>query len=249
MALFQTPAKTILEHGAAALALLLAAQPFAQAQDAAPLEKNGVPCVAELCLGDGLAELSKIQWDRAKNPFSKEQKVPYSVTRKMSPYDTDRLNRIYRGDTKPAGAYLADALFDSESLPALKSVNVACERNELFGTFTTKSGLPTRVGIILTPDLADPGQHRWTVINITRTIPGAVSNEQKAEVEQQLSARYHVYDIKNLKLKNPKAGEGRFYATSSPFGFYLTQWRGGMAEGNRMKQHPACGGATKVSID
>lgn len=243
-------ATSSLRCAAAILALpLVAWLPAAHADDAAKLVKNGVPCVAELCLGDGLAELAKIQWDRAKNPFSKAQTVPYSATRKLSAGETRRVSEIYRGDTAPAGAYLYDKMFDSESLGALARVKVACEQNELIGTYTTKGGNPTRVGIILTPDLADAGKQQWTVVSINRTFPAAVTNEQRAEVEQQLVERYHAFGAKNPNIRNAKAGEGRFFFTGSPFGFHLTLSRGYSAEVNRMKQHPECGGAKKISVD
>ena len=45
---------------------LMATQSICSAQQ---VEKNGLPCVAELCLGDGLAELSKVHWDRAHNGY------------------------------------------------------------------------------------------------------------------------------------------------------------------------------------
>jgi hypothetical protein len=41
------------------------------------VEKNGQPCVTEICIGDGLAELQKIEWDRVKNPFSDKNKPLY----------------------------------------------------------------------------------------------------------------------------------------------------------------------------
>jgi len=241
--------KAALRHAAAAVALI-AALPNAQSQDAVTLEKNGRPCVAELCLGDGLPELAKIKWDRAKNIFSKTQTVPYSTTRKLRPNEVVALGKLYRGEINPVGAYLKDNMFDSESLPALGRVNVACERNELVGTFTTKSGNSTRVAIMLTPVLAEPGQHRWTVISIVRNYPAAITNVQVAELEKQLTGRYHAYGANNIGIKNAKAGEGRFFFLRSPtFGFHLQLFRGGMAEVENMKQHPACGGAAKLSVD
>jgi hypothetical protein len=29
-------------------------------------EKNGLPCISGLCIGDGLPEIGRIKWDRAK---------------------------------------------------------------------------------------------------------------------------------------------------------------------------------------
>jgi hypothetical protein len=44
-------------------------------------EKNGLPCIAELCVGDGLEELSRIKWDRAKSALSLMGKPDYVGSR------------------------------------------------------------------------------------------------------------------------------------------------------------------------
>ncbi|MFM8900187.1 MAG: hypothetical protein ACKOF9_09615, partial [Burkholderiales bacterium] len=70
------------------------------------LEKNGLPCVAEICLGDGIAELSKVQWDRAKNPFSSPQKQLYTATRKVSEGEMKLVQSRFRGDLGQAAPFL-----------------------------------------------------------------------------------------------------------------------------------------------
>ncbi len=225
---------------------LLTAQQVCLAEE---FEKNGLPCVAEICLGDGIAELSKIQWDRAKNPFSSRQKPLYTATRKVSESETKILQSRFRGDLAQAAPFLYDGLFDSIALPSISRVTAACERNELTGTYTTQNGNPTRVGISMTPNQADTSKQQWTVVSIVRTFPAAVSNEQKAQVEAQLAERYHTFGANNMNIKNAKPGEGRFSPNfGSSFGFHLLLFRG-IEEGNRMKLHPACGGTTKVKID
>jgi hypothetical protein len=226
--------------------LLLLTAPLCLAQE---FEKNGLPCVAEICLGDGIAELSKVQWDRAKNPFDKSEKPNYTATRKVSEREMKFLQSNFRGDLAQAAPFLYDKMFDSGALSSLPRVTAACEKNELIGTYTTQSGNPTRVGIALTPSQADTSKQRWTVVSIVRTFPAAVSNEQKTQVEAQLAERYHAFGANNRKIKNPKPGEGRFYFIhGSPFGFNLLLFRG-IEEVNRLKLHPACGGTAKVKID
>ncbi|UUZ47881.1 hypothetical protein LP420_33135 [Massilia sp. B-10] len=51
------------------------------------LEKKGLPCVAELCLGDGLSELYKIQWTPAQNAYRINNKVQLTSARKLSDDD------------------------------------------------------------------------------------------------------------------------------------------------------------------
>lgn len=212
------------------------------------LEKNGLPCVAEICLGDGIPELSRIQWDRAKNPFSSPKKPLYTVSRKLSKSEMNMLQSRFRGDLVQAAPFLADNLFDSVALSSLSRVTAACAKNELIGTYTTPSGNPTRVGIALTPSQSDVSKQRWTVVSIVRSFPSAVSEEQKAEVEAELAKRYYIFGAKNPNIKNAKPGEGRFFPNYGTFGFNLLLFRG-LEEHNRMKLHPACGGATKVGID
>ena len=225
---------------------LLAAPHLCLAQE---LEKNGLPCVAEVCLGDGIAELSKVQWDRAKNPFSSAQKPLYTSTRKVSEGEMKILNSRFRGDLAQGAPFLYDNLFDASALQPLARVTAACERNELIGTYTTASGNPTRVAIALTPSQTDTTVQRWTVVSISRSFPAAVSNEQKSQVEAQLAERYRKFGAGNMHIKNPKPGEGRFFANyGTSFGFQLSLFRG-IEEANRMKLHPSCGGTGTVKID
>ncbi len=42
------------------------------------LEKDGMPCVKEICLGDGMQELQKINWEKPVN--SPEVSLPRVVT-------------------------------------------------------------------------------------------------------------------------------------------------------------------------
>lgn len=233
-----------LKASAVALSLLVVSH-ICTAQE---FEKNGLPCVAEICLGDGISELSKVSWDRAKNPFSSPQKPLYTATRKISENEMKSLQSRFRGELLQAAPFLYDNMFDLGALPVISRVTVACTRHELIGTYTTSSGNPTRVGITLMPDQSDTSKQQWTVVSIARTFPRAISIEQKAEVEAELAKRYHPFGAKNTNIRNPKPGEGRFSLNFISFGFNLFLFRG-MDEENRMKLHPACGGSAKVRID
>jgi len=222
------------------IANICAAQEFA---------KNGLPCVSEICLGDGIAELSKVQWDRAKNPFSSQQMPLYTAVRKVNASETQIVKLKFRGDTEQAAPFLLDQQFDALALPSLAHITAACEQNELIGTYTTQSGNPTRVGISLIPRQSDTSVQHWTVTSIVRTFPKAVSAEQKAEVEAELTNRYYAFGANNPGIKNAKPGEGRFFSNyGSTFGFHLSLFTG-IDKANRLKLHPSCGGTTKIKID
>lgn len=228
-----------------ALALpLLAMQPHASAQD---LEKNGLPCVAELCLGDGIAELSKIQWAPAQNAFKINNKAEATGSMKLSEDKLRLLKMVYpaAGDAAP---YLHSNQFDSAALPALAKVVAACHANELIGTYGAGTSTPTRVGISLTPSATDATKHTWTVTTIVREFPTAVTNDERAEISNQLKARYARFGAGNSETPAARAGEGRFFPSGmTRFGFGLSLGRGAN-ETARMLQHPACVSATADKI-
>ena len=210
-------------------------------------ERNGLPCVAEICIGDGIAELRKVPWDKAKNPFSAADKPLYASSRKLSEGETRMVNDQYRGNTAAAAPYLVDKLFDGESLEALSRVSAACTQSELVGTYTTKSGNLTRVTVSLTPARGPTSEQHWIVTKLLRTVPSAVTKQQMADATAELSERYRAFDL--AKTKNAKPGEARFAMNGGSlfeFQFFLFQ---GLDEGNRLKQHPLCGGAAKVKVD
>ena len=211
------------------------------------VEKNGLPCVAEICLGDGLAELSKVRWDRAKNPFSDPKKPLYTSTRKLNAYEIQDLKTKFPGGSGLAAPYLNDKIFDSKALATLSHVNVACSWSTLDGTYTTDSGNPTLVKIELLPNTSDTTKQQWTVTYISREYPTAVSREQQKEVESQLGERYKAF---NKGAHVPKLGEGSYYKSFGSFGFNLSLYNGdGGDKLNQLKLHPACGGTEKVKLD
>lgn len=220
---------------------LLAVQSTCVAQD---LEKKGLPCVAELCLGDGLSELSKIQWTPAQNAYRINNKVQLTSARKLSDDDM----RALRGTWPNAGEaapYLYDKQFDGNALQALARVSAACDSNEIFGTFGGTSDTPTRVGISLTPNLYEPGKQEWTVTTIVRDFPSAVSNDDRSVITKLLNARYGKYGAGRTDVPQAKLGEGRYFPGGmTRFGFGLSLYRGN-DEANRLKANPVCSAADK----
>jgi hypothetical protein len=212
------------------------------------VEKNGLPCVAEICLGDGLAELAKVQWDRAKNPLSDPKKPLYTSTRKLNKYEIQDLKTRFPGFSEQAAPYLNDHIFDAKALVALYHVNAACSWSYLDGTYTTDSGNPTRVRIGLLPNMSDTTKQQWTVTFISREYPTAVTREQQKEVESQLEERYRTF---NKGLHIPKLGEGTYRKNSiGSFGFNLNLYSGDGGDIlNRLKSNPICGGNEKVKLD
>lgn len=218
---------------------MLFLQPAAFGQQ---LEKRGLPCVAEICLGDGIAELSKIQWIPAQSAYKINNKAETIGTVKLSDDKLRNVKMIFpaAGDAAP---YLHANQFDASVLPSLVQVTAACQTNELIGTYGAGGNAPTRVGISLTPSIEDPSKHVWTVTTIVREFPGAVTNEERAEISHYLKQGYRKFGAGNPTTIMAKPGEGRFFPSGATrFGFGLALARID-DEAARMHRHPACASA------
>jgi hypothetical protein len=234
---FQRNRKVIMQFKAIALALpLLAIEPVCLAQS---LEKNGLPCLVEICIGDGLTELSKIQWTPAQTSFKINNKLQNTAERKLSEDDLKILRAVYP-NAGEAAPFLYEKQFDSTALAGLARVTAACDVNELFGAFGTQGAIPTRVGISLSPSLTDSSRPTWTVTSIIREFPSATSIEEKAELTLRLKQRYGRFGASGKELPPAKPGEARYFLGGmAHFGFGLSLVRAPDEE-KRMKAHPLC---------
>ena len=208
------------------------------------VQKNEMPCVAELCIGDGITELSKIHWKPAQTSYKVNNKVQLTVDKKLTEDDLRILKSTYPtpGDAAP---FLHEKMFDATALPLLSRVSAACQTNELTGTYSAGSDTPTRVGISLTPSLTDPSKQLWTVTTIVREFPSAVTNEERAAVTKLLTRRYGKFGAGTRTVPDTP-GSGRFYPSGmQKFGFGLSLNRG-TDEAARMLMHPSCSAADKA---
>ncbi len=208
--------------------------------------KNGFPCVSELCLGDGIEDLSKIKWDRARAAFVNllTGKPRYTSTFKPRDFETLSAKEVFRGNLDRTMPYLVDGVFDNEGLVHLSRLRVACSTWKLTGSFTSAGGNPTRVDIILAPLDNDTSTQKWTVSAIWRTFPSAITFEQKEEVRSQLHERYReLTTSEHGRLMIDNMGSGTLTQ-----GLYLDRLHGGDIQ-NQLKKHPECGGSEKVKID
>lgn len=206
--------------------------------------KNGMPCVKEICLGDGLDELRKITWDKV---------VPASALDIKNGMAS--LEENYRGNLIESAAYLVGGThsFDNQALSKLGEVIAAChEPSTLTGTFTTQSGNPTDVEIDLIPSL-DNSEQKWTVVSIRRHLPRAESKKQYEEIRAQLDARYGAFDYIKMAMQKKKDGDAQYIGdlrdgSGFGLGFKLEMlWPNVTKE--RYRFHPACGAIKKINID
>ena len=227
------------------LGLLLPCATFAQ-----QFEKANYPCIAEICVGDSLPELSKIQWDRAKLTFSGPDNKPvYVDSTRVQDRDLKLLQETYRGAVAPAARYLQAEAFDQNALRLLQAMTADCGTHQLVGSYTSQGGNPTAVKISLVPLENDTATQRWVVVSISRSYPAAATQAQRADIEKQLQPRYRRFDLAN---GIPRGVNGSFSINpsgfSAPFGFSLLLMSK-PSELDRRRQHPQCGGSKKVSVD
>lgn len=224
-----------------AIALALPLLAVAPTSFAASLEKNGLPCLLEICVGDSLPELSKLPWTPAQTPFKVNNKMQATSERKLSDDDLRSLKTMFP-NVGEAAPYLYEKQFDAAALPALSRISAACDSNELFGVFGSQSGALTKVGISLMPTAADASKQAWTVTSIVREFPTVSTIEQKADLTSMLKSRYAKYGAGTSELPPAKPGEARFFLGGmANFGFGLSMVRAD-DESKRMKSHPMCGG-------
>ncbi len=221
------------------LALPLLAVAPANATQTHPLEKNGLPCVDQLCLGDSIAELAKIKWLPAENPVRLHNKPVLTAERPMHQSDLLALKSTFPDPTQ-AGPYFHNRQFDQGALPGLTRTHAACEANELFGTFVSPDGSTTRVGVSLLPVADNTSRHAWQVTTIARDYAGHSSNQERSVANDELKKRYYKFGAGNPHVGNPKPGDGRYFPNGmNRAGFALAVVRGS-DEDQRMKMHPAC---------
>ena len=234
------------------LAVVLPLLAYAHISMAQDYEKSGLPCVAEICIGDGLSELAKVRWDRATETFSLgNQSKKYIDTIRLDSSSLKIVQSKYKGDIGKIAQFLSEGVFDNVALSGLFNVTAQCGRDlidrGLKGTYTTDSGNTTTVYAALMPDKLDTSKQVWNVISIERRFPAAVSNEQISSIKTQLKERYTKFpDDFNVK----KGGAAVSVRESLGIPFYLSlRLNSGNDISNRLMLHPMCGGSNKVKID
>lgn len=220
------------------------------------LEKNGLPCVKEICLGDGIEELQKIRWEQAREFTSGFSGGSGAViaSRQTSGPDFDLMRKNYKGPAsivRAASAYLPldyrSGHFDNTSLPLLSQIEAGCRPYPLKGRYVPQGGLPTEVAIALFAS-ADGSSQSWRVFEITRYFPTNLTVEQLRQINNQVESTYqkwldgkrHVF----VSLAEPAFLVPYVYFRLSSTGNpTLSLYRDGSM------RHPFCGGTQKFQIN
>ncbi len=199
-------------------------------------EKNGYPCMSNICLGDDLQTLKKVKWEPVKNikAFARKE-------------DLRKINKTYRGkeeDLAQATPYLKKG-FDNSGLDLMQKVKAACDINAVSGKFMTESGNKTHVVVMM---MGPPGKQRWQVSMIKREFEGVVTQAQQLEVKNELLKRYAKFDPANAAKAKVKP---KGVLVMIPFGKLSAQFNliHGLSSIDELKSDPLCGGTKKISID
>lgn len=167
---------------------------FGALMEAQPPLAAEMPCVKEVCIGDGLDKLRGIPF-KAINP-ERAQRVS---KRKQ----IDRAE-MYGLQSAELPAYLALGEFDENALDDMAKIKAACHPlNGLEGTYVSESGYRTNVQVGLWPDKS--GNMKWLVKGISRAYKGMKSRSESNQLVQDLQQKYAKWDMN--KVGQPKSGE------------------------------------------
>lgn len=143
---------------------------------------NGNPCVSDICIGDGIVELQKINWVDQRE-----------YKRKISDAEKNRLQSLYN-NTIPDSffSYFGKMRFDTSALQVIPKQSMYCgsDQKEFSGKYITENGNETEVLIKLMPAISGGNKQSWTVVKIKRLVKGNFSNEQIDSFRSQIKVRY-----------------------------------------------------------
>lgn len=203
-------------------------------------EKNGLPCVKEICIGDSVDSLENVKWDKVDTKVNTKN-WNYSLYAKSR---EDRKSK-YRGSVKNLSEYIGLNKFDSLTVKHLTEVLALCEvdsQGGLVGSYMSKDGNPTSVTIQLAPSAASSNsvEQKWTVVSIKRKY-SIKSNQQRDEVSEALNQRYgHFKSYGDI-------GHGTVDFRYDELQLSLVSNYTNIRE--RMTLHPSCGGTAKINVD
>ena len=211
-------------------------------------EKNGLPCVKEICIGDGVDALAQVKWVKV-NVTPNSKSLFYGVYIR----NTNEELQTYIGNTKNLTNYIGSDKFDARAISHLNEVTAVCKNSitltGLVGTYKSKDGNLTEVEIELIPDQRnlDSLAQSWVVTGIKRAFT-IKSSLQREEVRSELDNRYAFVKSRRYNSEgnsNPYVGD---YSFNEYDDLRLTLVKDPNTR-DRLSIHPGCPGATKVRLD
>jgi hypothetical protein len=207
-----------------------------------PHIKDDLPCVAELCLGDGLDELSDIPWELVSWRIASDPSTtaPGGLVDESILAD---LEQRFAGDLTAAAPYLISLAFDADAIPRLSTVICATGYERLYGRYISRHGNPTQVAVALVQKSAEDPRQVWTVVEITREMIRAESAEDVAAVRRTLAARYENWVAPLSTSSRPKSASFEEYFVGHPI-FTLT-----LTRPQHQRTPGFCGASAHTEVD
>ncbi|MEO8808053.1 MAG: hypothetical protein ABI433_18380 [Burkholderiaceae bacterium] len=168
---------------------LLLLSTTAHAEDNPPF-LNGMPCVAEVCIGDDARTLGDIPWVAAVNPAND---VPLARS-SVSDEALSRLSDVLEGDdaaVRTLAPYWYLHRLDKGALAALGEIRAVCANvsisERMTGTYQSKQGLLTEVSVEPVP--TETGL-RFEVASIVQYLEAPLGDGRLKALAGELNARY-----------------------------------------------------------
>ncbi|MEP7298634.1 MAG: hypothetical protein ABI702_20810 [Burkholderiales bacterium] len=172
-----------------AVALVLLCATAAHAEDKPPF-LNGMPCVAEVCIGDDARTLGDIPWVVAVNPAND---VPLARSG-VSEEALSRLGGVLERDddaVRTLAPYWYLHRLDNGALAVLGQIRAVCANvsisERMTGTYRSEQGLLTEVSVEPVP--TETGL-RFEVASIVQYLEAPLGDGQLEAVASEFNARY-----------------------------------------------------------
>ncbi len=198
-----------------------------------------MPCVKEICIGDGLDKLRGIKFQPV-NP-SRVERVS-----KRKQADRAEMYGGFQGTQPPAFLMLAE--FDENSLDEIAKIKVACHPyNQLEGAYVSESGHKTNIQIALWPNKT--GEMKWLVKGISRAYKGLESRGESDQLIQDLREKYAKWDMG--KVGQPKSGSAGMLLVplKEPILTLILAPTAEMIQADMYKKNPLCKPTKRTNLD
>lgn len=203
--------------------------------------KEGLPCVAELCIGDDVLQLAEdLAWQPVVNPANG---VPLAASRVSTAY-LDHLKLAVRGPDAAVEAvapYWVLRRFDADGLRALSAIRAICGTlgfaGRLQASYLGGAGELTEVGFEPIAS-ADAAQQRFRIVEIRRFPPPGTDAAQLQAIAAAARSRYAglaPYAASEQPAAAWVAGPGR-----APHLRLLAPTGDAADNAYRLRQHPDC---------
>lgn len=219
--------------------MTLAGLLFVGITSAQPLLAAEMPCVKEVCIGDGLDKLRGVPFkavnlERAQR-LSERRRIEHA-----------EMFGGFQAETAPAYILLGE--FDVNALGDMAKIKTACHPlNGLEGTYVSESGYRTNVQVALWPDKS--GNMKWLVKSISRAYKDVKSGNESNQLIQDLQQKYAKWDMG--KVGQPKPGQAgmMLVPVHEPILTLILAPTAEVISPDNYKKNPLCKSSKKVNLD